>query len=320
MATHRLVHSQLSFSQMLIEPRSVKLTTRTGIEVRRTLPHRDLKMIGAWCFVDHFGPTEQTDGMVVAAHPHTGLQTVTWLIEGAIEHRDSIGSVQQIKPGQLNLMTAGRGISHSEISLSSSQVPGTETLHAVQLWVALPKVAIDAAPEFEHQANLPRFTIADGPAGSIATATVLAGEFMGHVAQTKTFSPLMGVEIRVKAGATIEIPLNPAFEHGFMLAEGQIRVNDTDIPVSGLEYLETGPNFAILTAGAQDSIILLLGGQPFGEKILMWWNFIGRTHEDIAKARQEWNSQTDPRFPSFPDSIGGYIPAPDLPNVSLQPR
>ncbi len=300
---------------MLIEPRTIKLTTRTGVEVRRTLPHRDLKMIGAWCFVDHFGPTKQTDGMVVAAHPHTGLQTVTWLIEGAIEHRDSIGSVQIIKPGQLNLMTAGHGIAHSELSQT-----GPALLHAVQLWVALPKEAIDTAPEFEHQANLPRFTLADGPAGSIATATVLAGEFMGHVAQTKTFSPLLGVEIRVRAGESVEIPLNPAFEHGFMLAEGQIALNDTDIPVSGLKYLEKGADSAILTAGAQDSIILMLGGEPFGEKILMWWNFIGRSHQDIAKAREEWNSQTNPRFGSFEDSIGGYIPAPDLPNVSLQAR
>jgi redox-sensitive bicupin YhaK (pirin superfamily) len=272
-------------------------------------------MIGAWCFVDHFGPTKQTDGMVVAAHPHTGLQTVTWLIEGAIEHRDSIGSVQIIKPGQLNLMTAGHGIAHSELSQT-----GPALLHAVQLWVALPKEAIDTAPEFEHQANLPRFTLADGPAGSIATATVLAGEFMGHVAQTKTFRPLLGVEIRVRAGESVEIPLNPAFEHGFMLAEGQIALNNTDIPVSGLKYLEKGADSAILTAGAQDSIILLLGGEPFGEKILMWWNFIGRSHQDIAKAREEWNSQTNPRFGSFEDSIGGYIPAPDLPNVSLQAR
>lgn len=300
---------------MLITARTVKLNTRTGVEVYRTLPHRDLKMIGAWCFVDHFGPTQQTDGMVVAAHPHTGLQTVTWLIEGEIEHRDSIGSVQIIKPGQLNLMTAGRGIAHSELSQT-----GPALLHAVQLWVALPKDAINTAPEFEHQSNLPRFTIADGPAGSIATATVLAGEFMGHVAQTKTFSPLIGVEIRVRAGQTVEIPLNPSFEHGFMLAGGEISLNNTDIPVSGLEYLAPGPDSVILTAGSKDSIVLLLGGQPFGEKIVMWWNFIGRSQADITQAREEWNAQTGNRFGKFQDSIGGYIPAPELPNVSLQAR
>jgi redox-sensitive bicupin YhaK (pirin superfamily) len=300
---------------MLIPARTIKLTTRTGVEVRRTLPHRNLKMIGAWCFVDHFGPTQQTDGMVVAAHPHTGLQTVTWLIEGQIEHRDSIGSVQIIKPGQLNLMTAGSGIAHSEISQT-----GPALLHAVQLWTALPKNSMDTAPEFENQSDLPRFTIADGPAGSTATATVLAGEFMGHVAKTKTFSPLIGVEIRVRAGQTVEIPLNPDFEHGFMLAEGEISLNNTDIPVSGLEYLEKGPTSAILTAGAQDSIILLLGGKPFGEKILMWWNFIGRTQEDITQAREDWNAALASRFPNFEDQIGGRIPAPDLPNVQLNAR
>ena len=217
-------------------------------------------------------------------------------------------------------MTAGHGIAHSEISLTAAQQPGANLLHAVQLWIALPKEAIATAPDFEHQSNLPRFTIADGPSGSIATATVLAGEFMGHVAQTKTFSPLIGVEIRVRAGQTVEIPLNPAFEHGFMLVEGQIALNNTDIPVSGLEYIEKGPNSATLTAGAQDSIILLLGGQPFGEKILMWWNFIGRTHQDIAKAREDWNAQSGQRFATFTDSIGGYIPAPDLPNVTLNSR
>ena len=293
---------------MLIEPRPVKLTTRTGVEVRRTLPHRDLKMIGAWCFVDHFGPTQQTDGMVVAAHPHTGLQTVTWLIEGAIEHRDSIGSVQIIKPGQLNLMTAGKGISHSELSLR-----GPENLHAVQLWVALPKESIDTAPEFEHQADLPTVEMPD------YSATVLAGEFMGKTSPTKVFSPIMGAELRFASQISTEIRLNTAFEHGFMLASGDLKVNGTLIPVSGLSFVAAGAESVNIEAGP-GTIVLMLGGQPFGEKILMWWNFIGRTHQDIALAREEWNAQTGQRFGSFEDNIGGYIPAPDLPNVTMQSR
>ena len=293
---------------MLIDPRPVKLTTRTGVEVRRTLPHRDLKMIGAWCFVDHFGPTKQTDGMVVAAHPHTGLQTVTWLIEGAIEHRDSIGSVQIIKPGQLNLMTAGHGIAHSELSLK-----GPENLHAVQLWVALPNGSIATAPEFEHQANLP---VIEGPD---YLATVLAGQFLGKTAPTKTFSAIMGAELRFSGETSTQIPLNPAFEHGFMLASGELTVNGTQVPVSGLYFVAAGAESVQIQA-SPGSIVLMLGGEPFGEKILMWWNFIGRSHQDIAQAREDWNSQTNPRFGSFEDSIGGYIPAPDLPNVSLQAR
>ena len=310
---------------MLIEPRTVKLTTRTGVEVRRTVPHAKLKMIGAWCFVDHFGPTEQTDGMVVAAHPHTGLQTATWLFEGHIEHRDSIGSVQLITPGQLNLMTAGHGISHSEISLAD-----TELLHAVQLWIALPKGSIDVAPAFEHQSTLPKFSLdqsgqtkpfdIDEP----ASATVIAGEFMGHRAHTKIFSPLLGVELRLKAGTSIELPLNPKFEHGFLAVQGEVRVNQTEMPTSGLEFIEAGANSAIIAAGEEDAILLLLGGEPFGEKILMWWNFIGRTHEDIVSAREQWNAHESVsqggRFGQFADNVGGWLPAPELPNVTLNPR
>jgi redox-sensitive bicupin YhaK (pirin superfamily) len=299
---------------MLIEPRTVKLTTRTGVEVRRTVPHAKLKMIGAWCFVDHFGPTEQTDGMVVAAHPHTGLQTATWLFEGHIEHRDSIGSVQLITPGQLNLMTAGHGISHSEVSLAD-----TKLLHAVQLWIALPKGSIDIAPAFEHQSDLPQLEMAQG-----ASATVIAGEFMGHRAHTKIFSPLLGVELRLKAGTSIELPLKPNFEHGFLAVQGEVQVNQTEVPISAIEFIEVGATSATIAAGAEDSIILLLGGEPFGEKILMWWNFIGRTHADIVSAREQWNAHESVaqggRFGKFADNIGGWLPAPELPNVTLNPR
>jgi redox-sensitive bicupin YhaK (pirin superfamily) len=301
---------------MLIEWRPVKLSTRTGIEVRRTLPHAKLKMIGAWCFVDHFGPTKQTDGMVVAAHPHTGLQTVTWLIEGRIEHRDSIGSVQLIEPGQLNLMTSGHGISHSEISLADS-----ELLHAVQLWVALPKDSIDTAPQFEHQANLPKFQVSTSSGGQ-AQVTVLAGELAKVSAPTKTFSPLMGAELRIAAGESVTLKLNSEFEYGFMPAEGSITIGDETAPTSSVIYRAAGENEITIRAD-QDAIILMLGGKPFGEKILMWWNFIGRSNEEIVQARNDWNNRAElnnQRFTDFEDSIGGWIPAPEMPNVTLQPR
>lgn len=301
---------------MLIESRPVKLSTRTGIEVRRTLPHAKLKMIGAWCFVDHFGPTKQTDGMVVAAHPHTGLQTVTWLIEGRIEHRDSIGSVQLIEPGQLNLMTSGHGISHSEISLADS-----ELLHAVQLWVALPKDSINTAPQFEHQANLPKFQVSTSSGGQ-AQVTVLAGELAKVSAPTKTFSPLMGAELRIAAGESVTLKLNSEFEYGFMPAEGSITIGDETASTSSVIYRAAGENEITIRAD-QDAIILMLGGKPFGEKILMWWNFIGRSNEEIVQARNDWNNRAElnnQRFTDFEDSIGGWIPAPEMPNVTLQPR
>ncbi len=290
---------------VIIEARPIKLTTRTGIEVRRTLPHAKLKTIGAWCFVDHFGPTWQTEDMVVAAHPHTGLQTVTWLFEGLIEHRDSIGSVQLIEAGQLNLMTAGHGISHSELSLKTEG-----TLHAVQLWVALPKQYLDLAPAFEHQADLP---VVELPG---IKAKVLVGEFEGVSAPTTHFSELLGVELRLEPGKHT-IPLNPEFEHGLMLAEGDLRAGE-HIEVSSLKYLAPGHTKVELETKS-GAVVMLLGGVPFPEKILMWWNFIGRSQEDIELARSQWNSR-DERFGSFEDKIGGWIPAPELPSVRLQPR
>lgn len=302
---------------MLIESRPVKLTTRTGIEVRRTLPHRDLKMIGAWCFVDHFGPTPQTDGMVVAAHPHTGLQTVTWLLEGAIEHRDSIGSVQRIEPGQLNLMTAGHGISHSELSLR-----GPQNLHAVQLWVALPEASRDIAPAFEHRADLPKFKLHAG------TATVLLGSFMGHTAKTTIFSEMVGVELRLEAGAAIDLELEPNFEYGILPVEGNLVANGEAVPRSALKYMpistDESPRDLHIEA-TEPTTFLLLGGKPFGEKILMWWNFIARTNTEIAEQRQQWNDHLEStaakaRFGEFADQIGGWIPAPELPNITLTPR
>jgi quercetin 2,3-dioxygenase len=292
---------------VLIESRPIKLTTRTGVMVQRTIPHAKLRMVGPWCFADHFGPTKQTDGMVVAAHPHTGLQTVTWLFEGEVEHRDSIGSVQLIKPGQLNLMTAGRGISHSELSLA-----GPANLHAVQLWVALPKEAIDVAPEFEHQAELPWIE------NQNAQFTVLAGSYLGLESPTKTFSQMVGVEIRIPANTNVTLPLNPEFEHGVLMVQGSSTVAGIDQAISSLQYFEVGQTDVEIVA-EQESILILLGGKPFGEKILMWWNFIGRNHQDIALAREQWNGREE-RFGSFEDRIGGWIPAPELPHVELRAR
>ncbi|MEY4312849.1 MAG: hypothetical protein RLZZ319_358, partial [Actinomycetota bacterium] len=151
---------------MIVEPRSVKLTTRTEIEVRRNLPHAHLRRIGAWVFLDHFGPTPQVEGMTVAAHPHTGLQTVTWLFEGRVDHRDSLGTEQVVTPGSLNLMTAGRAVAHSEKSLA-----GADSLHAVQLWLALPDSVRHMHPTFEHVDEIP---VADFGA-------VLAHVFIGRL-------------------------------------------------------------------------------------------------------------------------------------------
>ena len=297
---------------MLLEPRFVKISTRTGIEVRRTLPNARKRMIGAWAFADHFGPTAQDEGMVVAAHPHTGLQTATWMIEGKFEHRDSIGTIQNIEPGQLNLMTAGRGIAHSELALADAS-----TLHAVQLWIALPDSVRKMTPEFEHQSSLPKLALGE------VSATVFAGALVGHenqLAATKLFSPLVGAELRLPAGTTAEVKLNPNFEHGFLVVQGQVLIGDETVDLHNMSYHETGQDvLRLANQGDSETILIMLGGEPFDEPIVMWWNFIERSHEEIVEARKRWNDH-DSGIPEFVDQIGSRTPAPELPNVKLRAR
>jgi redox-sensitive bicupin YhaK (pirin superfamily) len=292
---------------MIIEPRLVKLSTRTGVEVKRSIPHAKLKTIGAWCFIDHFGPTQQTDGMVVAKHPHIGLQTVTWLIEGKVEHRDSLGSVQEILPGQVNIMTAGKGISHSELS----QI-GPENLHAVQLWVALPQQFSGIQPLFEHRADLPAIQL-DG-----TKATVFAGDFGDSSAKMTIFSELVGLELDFEANANLNLPLRPDFEYGLLMIGGSVEVNGLPIAENDLLYIEVGASELNITTTTPAKAILV-GGVPFGEKIVMWWNFVASSQKEITEAREQWNAR-DARFGDFEDQIGGWIPAPELPHVNLQPR
>jgi len=302
---------------MLLEPRLVKLSTRTGVEVRRSIPNIRKRTIGAWCFVDHFGPTTQTDGMVVAAHPHTGLQTVTWLFEGAIEHRDSLGTSQHVAPGQLNIMTAGVGISHSELS----QV-GPAALHAVQLWIALPDSVRHMQPEFQHIADLPTFTFEQ------LTARVLVGTLLGAHSPAKVHSELVSAELRMPVGTEIaSLPLRPDWEYGVLVVQGSAQVNGAGVAVSNMEYLEPGQNELALesTDPNEPLIAVLLGGKPFEERLVMWWNFIERSHVEIVQVRNEWNERQSlgrngSRFGDFVDNVGGWIPAPDLPNVELKAR
>lgn len=287
---------------LIVAPRMVKLTTRTEVDIKRSIPQPALRRIGAWVFIDHFGPTKQVTGMVVANHPHTGLQTVTWPFAGMVEHRDSVGSVQVLTPGQLNLMTAGRGISHSEISLDRS-----DSLHAAQLWLALPESVRNIEPFFEHHESLPEIHFGD------SVAKVFIGELAGAKSPATTYTPLVGAELQVSG--KLSLPLNQNFEHGILLVSGSLTVNGTSVAVDELAYLPVGEAAEL----EGDGVALLLGGAPFEDHIVMWWNFIGRSHAEIVAWREAWNAQgTD--WPSFEDKIGGWIPAPELPNVKLQAR
>lgn len=294
-------------NEITLEPRLVKLTVRSGTSIRRTLPHREIKSIGAWCFVDHYGPTNYQNAMSVAAHPHTGLQTASWLFSGKIEHRDSLQHAQNVNPGELNLMTAGFGIAHSELSLDTSF-----DLHGVQLWIALPEAARNMAPEFSHYADLPEFEH-DG-----ALIRVFVGEILGHRSAAKVFTELVGAELNIRPNVIFSLPLQNSYECGFLVDIGEVFINGTHVPEGSLHYLPvTIDSVSIQTT--TPTRILLLGGVPFPEEIIMWWNFIGRTHEEIVQMRQDWESGSA-RFPHFTDSLGPRIPAPAMPNLRLTPR
>lgn len=294
---------------MLLEPRTVKLTTRTGIDIQRTLPNARKRTIGAWCFVDHFGPTPQEDAMVVAAHPHTGLQTATWLLEGLVEHRDSLGTIQTIAPGQLNLMTAGRGISHSELSVAAGS-----NLHAVQLWIALPEASRHMAPAFQQVSNVPQFWFEE------LQVQLFVGAWLEHESSAKVFSDLIGAELRLPAGGKANLPIEIHREHGLLILTGEALIAGQLVSAGNMEYQPAGDaGLTIENTGESDLVAILLGGRPFDEEIVMWWNFIERSHEEIVAAREEWN-QRGSRFGNVDDRIGGWTPAPELPNLILRPR
>ncbi len=292
---------------LIVEPRLVKLTTRTEIDVRRNLPHARLRRIGAWVFLDHFGPTVQVEGMKVASHPHTGLQTVTWPFAGRIDHRDSIGSQQVLEPGAVNLMTAGRGIAHSEVSL-----PNAQSLHAAQLWIALPSEFRNMAPTFEHHGELPTKTFGR------ASMTVFLGEHLGVSSPAKVYSPLIGAELRVPAGASIDLPLDTQWEHGLLVVSGDVAIHGQPVAVNELAYLQSGPD-SVRIESDTDALLLLVGGKKFEEELFLWWNFVARSHDEVVEMREKWNAQ-DARFGTVTDNLGGWIPAPELPGVKLKAR
>ncbi|MFW6091544.1 MAG: pirin family protein [Actinomycetota bacterium] len=295
----------------LLLPREVPLGGPRAMLVHRTLPHRDRRMVGAWCFVDHYGPDDVTrgPGMQVPPHPHTGLQTVSWLLDGAILHRDSLGTTQLVHPGELNLMTAGRAIAHSEESPSGEHPP---VLHGVQLWVALPDGDRHGEPWFAHHADLPRVSL-DG-----ADARVIMGTFAGTASPATAFTPIVGADIVIDADARPSLPIDSAFEHGVLALSDGLTVDGTDVPRGAMLVLEPGRVELSLKASAGPGRALLIGGEPFEEELVMWWNFVGRTHEEIAGARADWEAGR--RFGEVRGYDGDRLAAPPLPAARLRSR
>ena len=299
--------------ELLITARRVPLGKTA--EVARALPDRQIRMIGAWCFLDHYGPEElgRSAGMQVWAHPHTGLQTVSWLLEGEVEHRDSLGSRARVRPGELNIMTAGHGIVHSEIS-PPDRPP---RLHGAQLWLALPDGVRDIAPRFEAYADLPDLVLG-AAAGPAVRGKLLLGALAGRRAPATTHSRLCGADLIVEPGTTATVDLDPTFEYGAFVVAGTLRVEATTVGVDQLLYLGAGRT-GIRLASEQGGRMILLGGEPFGAEIVMWWNFIGRSHEEIVAFRSAW-ADRDVRFPPVISREEKVMEAPPMPSVALKPR
>ncbi|HEX8628464.1 MAG TPA: pirin family protein [Catenuloplanes sp.] len=277
--------------------------------VRRLLPHRQRRMVGAWCFVDHFGPDDVTGraGMQIPPHPHTGLQTVTWLVDGLIEHRDSLGSQQRIAPGQLNLMTSGHGIAHSE----QSPADHPDGIHGLQLWVALPEEARHGPARFEHHPTMPVHRLGD------ASLTVVVGELGAARSPARVHTPLFAAEGVFTTPGSHRLPVNPDFEHGVLVMSGAATVAGTALTPGSLLYLDRGrAELPVDVSGP--SRLFLLGGTPFEEPLVMWWNFVGRSHEDIARARDDWMAGR--RFGPVAGCAADPLPAPELPTVRIKAR
>jgi redox-sensitive bicupin YhaK (pirin superfamily) len=289
----------------LFAGREVKLGESTV--VRRLLPNLGRRLVGAWCFVDHYGPDDIANqpGMQVPPHPHFGLQTVSWLLAGEVHHRDSLGNDDTIRPGELGLMTSGRAIAHAE----HSPVPHPALLHGVQLWVALPDPDRHVAPSWEHHADLPIVTDRG------LRATVVMGSFAGAISPGRAYSPLVGVDVEVAAGADVLVPLEPDYEHAVLVMSGAFDVDGVALTPGAMLYLGCARR-GLRLRSEQGARLLLLGGEPFAEQIVMWWNFVGRTGEEIAEARGEWMTGT--RFGAVAGA-GDPLPAPSLPAGGLKP-
>lgn len=269
-------------------------TTLGDLPIWRALPARGRRMIGPWCFLDRYGPLSFTDAkpMDVAPHPHIGIQTVSWLLEGEIVHRDSLGFEAPLRAGGVNVMTSGRGIAHSE------ETPRRNggRLDGVQLWVALPDAHRNGEPGLEHRKEVPVVEHRGGLARLFTPRT--------H------FSPMIGADLEVHARATMTLPLDASFEHGLYLLAGDAAIDDELLAINTLYDLGTARS-ELAIRSRDGARLLLIGGAPFGERVLMWWNFVARTPEEIAAARTAWQEEQE-RFGVVRGYDGPRIPAPAL--------
>jgi quercetin 2,3-dioxygenase len=271
------------------------------LPVARALPVRNRRLVGPWCFLDRFGPLTFSEGkpMDVAPHPHIGLQTVTWLLDGEIVHDDSLGFQALVCPGGVNVMTSGRGIAHAEQTPDQNR----RSLSGVQLWVALPEAERNIDPSFETFGQVPILEQRG------ATIQVFSGSLWGANSPASHYSELVGADVEIHPGQSLELALEPAYGHAVLVLGGDCSIGSHPLLERRLHYLGTGRSSLPLRS-RRGGRLLLIGGPPFPETILMWWNFVARTPEEIAQARADWESRR--RFGDVKAYRGPRLSAPSL--------
>lgn len=327
----------------LLEAREVPLGGPRAMSVYRSLPQKARSLIGAWCFLDSYGPDDvaATGGMAVPRHPHTGLATVSWLFEGSVDHIDSAGNWATVRPGEVDLMNAGRGITHSEFSTEETTV-----LHGIQLWYAFPEEHRFVEPSLETYRPEP----VEGPGWR---ALVFLGSALSSTSPVTTYIPLTGIELRLEPHTVLEIEVPAEHEHGLASVRGDLRIEDVPVPGRQIGYVGPGRTTLRISSGDEPGLALLLGGLPLNEQIVMWWNLVGRSHEEIERWRAAYQQEMGfeapdeaspvpadradrapgqflgaryedgrpyPQFGTFPPRQPDPLPAPPLPNTRLRPR
>jgi hypothetical protein len=282
-----------------IDPQSVELG---GMPVRRLLPARERQMIGPFIFLDHFGPAAfpAGHGVDIRPHPHIGLATVTWLFEGELMHRDSLGYAQVIRPGDVNWMTAGRGIVHSERTPQASRAAGSR-IHGMQCWVALPRDAEEIEPAFHHVGarDIP------GVSEDGVSWRIIAGRFHDLQSPVEIFSPMTYVSVDLVAGAQMQLPLAPG-EWAIYLVSGKASLDGQALPTGQLALLPPGIARAALEA-TMPARLMLLGGEPLDGPRHIWWNFVSSSPERIRRAADDWRRGQFPVVPGDDEAL----PVPD---------
>jgi redox-sensitive bicupin YhaK (pirin superfamily) len=289
----------MSNVERIITPRSHDIG---GLLVHRVLPYAQRRMVGPFIFLDHMGPAILQPGqaMDVRPHPHIGLSTLTYLYEGEIFHRDSLGNAVEIAPGAVNWMTAGRGIAHSERNSAGARKTA-RPMHGLQFWVALPRKDEEIEPEFAHYGAdaIPRLS------RNGAELHVIAGQAYGAQSPVKVYSPLFYVDVRLGAGAELELP-NDYSDQALYVIDGTVGIDSESVGARTMAVFNPGSTVAI--NALSESHLILLGGEPFPEPRHIWWNFVSSSQARIEQAKRDWKER---RFGPIPGDDQDFIPLPE---------